>query len=83
MTGVGNPVGSGFVKSIAQPGGNITGLTNDSIEISSKYLEYLHAAVPDLMRVGVLVDPIHSQSSDGFETSPGYRASDRCLGLYD
>ena len=32
MTGVGNPVGSGFVKSIAQPGGNITGLTNDSIE---------------------------------------------------
>ena len=54
MTGVGNPVGSGFVKSISQPGGNITGLTNVSIEVSSKYFEYLHAAVPDLMRVGVL-----------------------------
>src|SRR5882757_8967199 len=59
MTGVGNPVGSGFVKSISQPGGNITGLTNVSIESSSKYLEYLHAAVPNLMRVGVLIDPKH------------------------
>jgi putative tryptophan/tyrosine transport system substrate-binding protein len=59
MTGVGNPVGSGFVKSISQPGGNITGLTNDSIEVSSKYLEYLRAAVPSLMRVGVLIDPKH------------------------
>jgi putative tryptophan/tyrosine transport system substrate-binding protein len=59
MTGVGNPVGSGFVKSITQPGGNITGLTNVSIEVSSKYLEYLHAAVPDLMRVGILIDPKH------------------------
>jgi putative ABC transport system substrate-binding protein len=59
MTGVGNPVRSGFVKSISQPGGNITGLTNVSIEVSSKYLEYLRAAVPDLMRVGMLVDPKH------------------------
>jgi len=52
-------VGSGFVKSISQPGGNITGLMNDSIEVSSKYLEYLQAAIPDLMRVGVLIDPKH------------------------
>jgi putative ABC transport system substrate-binding protein len=59
MTGVGNPVGSGFVKSINEPGGNITGLTNVSIEVSSKYLEYLHAAVPNLTRVGVLIDPKH------------------------
>ena len=59
MTGVGNPVGSGFVKSITEPGGNITGLTNISIEISSKYLEYLRAVVPNLIRVGVLIDPKH------------------------
>jgi putative ABC transport system substrate-binding protein len=59
MTGVGNPVNSGFVKSIAQPGGNITGLSNVSIEVSSKYLEYLYAAVPNLARVGVLIDPKH------------------------
>ena len=59
MIGVGNPVGSGFVKSISQPGGNITGLTNDSVEVSGKYFEYLHTAVPNLMRVGVLIDPKH------------------------
>jgi putative tryptophan/tyrosine transport system substrate-binding protein len=59
MTGVGNPVGSGFVKSVSQPGANITGFSNDSIEVSSKYLEYLRAAVPNLMRVGVLIDPKH------------------------
>ena len=59
MTGVGNPVGSGFVKSITEPGGNITGLTNISIEVSSKYLEYLRAVVPNLIRVGVLIDPKH------------------------
>lgn len=59
MTGVGNPVSSGFVKSISRPGGNITGLTNVSIELSSKYLEYLRAAVPNLMHVGVLIDPRH------------------------
>src|SRR2546423_4741621 len=59
MTGVGNPLASGFVNSISQPGGNITGLTNDSVEVSSKYLEYLRAAVPDLMRVGILIDPKH------------------------
>jgi ABC-type uncharacterized transport system substrate-binding protein len=59
MTGVGNPVGSRFVKSISQPGGNITGLSNDSIEVSSKYLEYLRAVVPNLIRVGVLIDPKH------------------------
>ena len=59
MTGVGNPVGSGFVASLAHPGGNITGLTNVSIDISSKYLEFLHEAVPKLSRVAVLINPVH------------------------
>jgi putative ABC transport system substrate-binding protein len=59
MTGVGNPIGSGFVKSITRPGGNITGLTNISIEVSSKYLEYLRAVAPTVTRVGVLIDPQH------------------------
>lgn len=59
MTGVGNPVGSGFVKSITEPGGNITGLTNISIEVSSKYLEFLRAVVLNLVRVGILIDPKH------------------------
>ena len=59
MTGVGNPVGSGFVASLSRPGGNITGLSNVSIDVSSKYLEVLHTAVPKVTRVAVLVNPAH------------------------
>src|SRR5204863_6619162 len=44
MTGVGNPVASGFVSSLAHPGGNITGISNVSVVVSSKYLELLYAA---------------------------------------
>jgi putative ABC transport system substrate-binding protein len=59
MTSVGNPVGSGFVASLAHPGGNITGLTNVSIHVSSKYVELRHEAAPKLSRVAVLSNPIH------------------------
>jgi len=59
MTGVGNPIQSGFVSSFVRPGGNITGLTNISIDISSKYFELLHEVVPSISRVAVLVNPAH------------------------
>ena len=57
MVRVGDPVVSGFVASLARPGGNITGLSNISVDASSKYLELLRAAVPRLSRVTVLVNP--------------------------
>jgi len=57
MVRVGDPVRSGFVASLARPGGNITGLSNISVDVSSKYLELLRAAVPRLSRVTVLVNP--------------------------
>ena len=53
----GDPVGSGFIKSLARPSGNITGLTNMYADISSKYLEMLLSMVPKLSRVAVLVNP--------------------------
>src|SRR5215831_8546350 len=59
MTGVGDPEHSGFVASITRPGGNITGLTNVSIDISSKYLELLYVLLPMMKRVGVMIDPAH------------------------
>ncbi len=52
-----DPVGSGFIKSLARPGGNITGLTTISADISPKLLEMLHSMVPKLSRVAVLVNP--------------------------
>ena len=48
-----DPVGNGFVASLARPGGNITGLSNLGPEISGKRLELLKEVVPRLTRVAV------------------------------
>ncbi len=60
MGTVGDPVGSGFVKSLAHPGGNITGLSELAVDISSKLLEMLLSVVPKLSRVAVLINPTNS-----------------------
>jgi len=57
MAGTGDPVESGFVKSLARPAGNITGLSTMSGEVRLKQLEMLLAMVPKLSRVAVLVNP--------------------------
>ena len=57
----GDPVGSGFVASLARPGGNITGLSTLAPELSGKRLELLKEIVPKLSRVAVF----------GTSTSPG------------
>jgi len=49
-----DPVGDGFVVSLARPGGNITGLSNLASEISGKRLELLKETVPKLSHVAVL-----------------------------
>ena len=54
MTQDGDPVGSGFVASLARPGGNITGLSTLAPEISGKQLELMKEIVPRLSRVAVL-----------------------------
>jgi len=57
FVGVGDAVGTGIVESLARPGGNATGLVNQSQDIAGKQLEMLNAAVPGLSRVGVLWRP--------------------------
>ena len=52
-----DPVGTGFVTSLARPGGNVTGLTNISPELSAKRLELLKEAVPGLSRVAIMWNP--------------------------
>jgi putative tryptophan/tyrosine transport system substrate-binding protein len=53
MTGDGDPVGLGFVASLARPGGNITGLSTFSPELSGKRLELVKESVSKLSRVAV------------------------------
>lgn len=57
MAAVGDPIGSGFVKSLARPEGNITGLSSLASDIGSKQLELLIVVVPRLARVGMIVNP--------------------------
>jgi putative ABC transport system substrate-binding protein len=57
MTASTDPVASGFVASLARPGGNITGLTLQSPDLAGKRLQLLKEAVPNLSRVAILWDP--------------------------
>jgi putative tryptophan/tyrosine transport system substrate-binding protein len=59
---VGDPVSEGFVASLARPGGNITGFTSISAELSGKRLELLKEAFPKVSRVSVLWNPANSSN---------------------
>jgi putative tryptophan/tyrosine transport system substrate-binding protein len=59
---VSDPIGDGFVASLARPGGRITGLTNFEPTMGGKWLEILKEIDPGLVRVGLLFNP---------QTSPG------------
>ena len=65
MAVVGDPVGTGLVGSLARPGGNITGMSLMTPELSAKRLALLKEAVPNVGRVAVLLNP-------GNRTSPLY-----------
>jgi putative ABC transport system substrate-binding protein len=74
MTQDSDPVGTGFIASLARPGGNITGLSNLAQEISGKRLELLKEIVPKLSRVAVLgmsTNPGNSQSLRETELAAG------------
>jgi putative tryptophan/tyrosine transport system substrate-binding protein len=55
MAGSSDPIGSGFVKSLSKPSGNITGLSNQSLDLTAKTLELLHVALPNANRIAVLM----------------------------
>ena len=52
-----DPVGAGFVESLARPGGNVTGFTQFEYGLSGKWPELLKEIAPGVKRVGVLRDP--------------------------
>jgi ABC-type uncharacterized transport system substrate-binding protein len=61
MVAVTDPIGSGFVKSLAQPGGNITGLASMTDDAVGKSVELLHTLLPSAKRIAVLMsnNPMH------------------------
>ena len=63
MVAVVDPVASGFVASLARPGGNITGLSLLSAELSGKRLELLKEVVPGVSRVAVLWNPANPSNA--------------------
>src|SRR5689334_11053211 len=82
-----DPVGSGFVARLARPGGNITGLSAFSPEISGKQLELLKEIVPRLSRVAVLGSSTHpgtTQSQKEMElTAPAFKVQLQYLNVLD
>lgn len=60
MVSVADPVESGLVHSLARPGGNVTGMTNLSKEITAKQLEILLGLSPKLSRVAILMNSTNS-----------------------
>ena len=59
MVNGGDPVGSGFVASLARPGGDLTGTSAAGEEVLAKQLELLSAAAPQLKRVSVLMNSVN------------------------
>ncbi len=70
---VSDPIGSGFVKDLAQPGGNVTGFANFQPSMGGKWLEELREIAPQLERVGLVMHP--EPPNIGYLTSAEVAAS--------
>jgi putative ABC transport system substrate-binding protein len=57
LVGVTDPLGAGFVDSLARPGGNATGFMIYEYSLSGKWLELLKEIAPGVMRVAILRNP--------------------------
>jgi len=78
FAGVGDPLGSGLVQSFARPGGNSTGVTNLSLDLSPKRLELFRETLPGLRRVLHPYDPADAYAMAQVRV---YREAARRLGI--
>jgi putative ABC transport system substrate-binding protein len=78
MTSVGDPIGLGLVASLAHPGGNITGLTQMSPDLTGKRLELLKEVLPKMKRVAFIWDPTNPGMTLRFEAA---QAAATALGI--
>jgi putative ABC transport system substrate-binding protein len=66
-----DPVGAGFIDSLARPGGNTTGFTSREYGFSAKWLALLRQVMPDVKRVAVLRDPANPSGIGVFAAMQG------------
>ena len=78
MAASANPVGLGLVTSLARPGGNVTGFSNDQEETVGKRLQLLKTVVPGARRIAVLFNPTSLAWASGW---PLLEAPASALGL--
>ena len=78
FVGNSDPVGSGLVRSLARPGGNITGVSNIGVELAAKQVELVVELLPGTKRLGVIVNPANSAVMAQFEE---VKRAIRALGL--
>jgi putative ABC transport system substrate-binding protein len=65
----GDLVGAGLAESLAHPGGNVTGLSNISVQLSGKRLELLKGTIPDLSRVAMFWQPDNATEARDWQES--------------
>ncbi len=78
FTTIADPVQIGFVASLNRPGGNLTGVTQLSVEVGPKLLELLHEAVPRATTIALLINPKNPNAENQMKDS---EAAARRLGL--
>jgi putative ABC transport system substrate-binding protein len=83
MWGTNDPVGQGFVNSLAHPGGNITGSAGMYADSIGKSVELLHAVLPTAKRMAVLTssNPIHPQAYEAAKATGNRKSAMRFLFL--
>ena len=70
-----DPVGAGYVQSLARPGGNITGFSSFEPEMGTKWLELLKEAAPRTERIAVVFHPDASPRRGAFFLGPAETAA--------
>jgi putative tryptophan/tyrosine transport system substrate-binding protein len=71
MAGSGDPVAAGWIASLGHPGGNMTGLSTQSAELSEKQLELLKETVPTVSQIAILANPSEPDSRSRLHYAQG------------
>lgn len=80
MVAVGDPIGSGLVRSLGRPGGNVTGNSSATVDVASKSLEILKEIASDRRRVAILWNPANAVFQS--QLLKAAEAASRRLGLH-